>query len=77
MSGIVYYCPEGNCNKTVKKGELLGFIGHASGTAAATGTWAPHLHMSLYDTDYSAGLKTNEIEKIYNISSGNDIVAGG
>ena len=77
MSGIVYYCPMGNCNKTVKKGELLGFIGHASGTAAEIGTWAPHLHMSLYDNEYSAGLTTNEIEKIYNISSGNEIVAGG
>lgn len=77
MSGIVYYCPLGNCNKTVKKGELLGFIGHASGTASSTGTWAPHLHMSLYDDVYDAGFKTSEIESIYNLSSGKDIVAGG
>lgn len=76
MAGIVYYCPRSNCNRTVKKGELLGFIGTASGSAT-DGDWAPHLHMSFYDDVYNAGFGTSQIESIYNLYSGKKIVAGG
>lgn len=65
MSGIRYRC--NNCNQRVVKGELLGFVGNAAGTASGVG-WAPHLHMTMYENGYSNGLSTSKIEKLYNIS---------
>lgn len=77
MSGIRYRCEWGKCNRKVKKGELLGFSGNAAGTASSAG-WAPHLHMSLYNSSsYSTGIGTSSIEKLYNITSGTKRNAGG
>ena len=81
MSGIVYRCSStSNCNRTVKKGELLGFSGNAAGTSTSIG-WAPHLHMTLYGSaGYSNGLVTTKIEAMYGIpaySSIYKIQAGG
>lgn len=77
MSGIRYRCGRGGCNRKVKKGELLGFVGNAAGSAT-TGGWAPHLHMSMYPTGkYDQGLMTNEIEQLYNLTSGMTLNAGG
>lgn len=77
MSGIRYRCSRGACNRKVKKGELLGFVGNASGSSTDPG-WAPHLHMTLYNSsDYNAGLQTEKIEEIYKIKSGQRIKAGG
>ena len=75
MSGIRYRCS--SCNRKVKKGELLGFVGNAAGTASSSG-WAPHLHMSMYPVgSYDSGLKTKQIENLYNLSSGMTLNAGG
>lgn len=77
MSGIRYRCGRGSCNRKVKKGELVGFVGNAAGSAT-TGGWAPHLHMSMYPTGkYDQGLMTNEIESLYNLTSGMTLNAGG
>ena len=77
LSGIRYRCSSGNCNKTVKKGELVGFTGNASGRQV----WAPHLHMTLHpESNYSGGLQTPKIEALYGIpthSSSYAIKAGG
>jgi murein DD-endopeptidase MepM/ murein hydrolase activator NlpD len=68
MSGIIYRCSStSNCNRTVKKGELLGFSGNAAGTSTSIG-WAPHLHMTLYGSaGYDNGLITTKIEAMYGI----------
>jgi len=79
MSGIRYRCSSGNCNKMVRKGELLGFAGNAAGSAQSIG-WAPHLHMTFYPANYSDGLNTTSMESIYNIpmrTGKYEIVAGG
>lgn len=76
MSGIRYRCEWGQCNKKVKKGELLGFVGNAAGSASSGG-WAPHLHMTYYPYDnYGGGLYTANMEKLYNIKSGTKRNAG-
>ncbi len=69
MSGIVQYCPDGSCNERVEKGDLIGFVGNATGDGSSYG-WAPHLHATLYDKVYDYGLTTTETEALYNISSG-------
>lgn len=75
MSGIRYRCS--NCSIKVKKGQLLGFSGNAAGTASSAG-WAPHLHMSMYPAgNYDQGLQTNQIESLYNLTSGMTLNAGG
>lgn len=72
LSGIRYRCNP--CNQHVKKGELLGFSGNASGRQV----WAPHLHMTLYPKDnYNGGLRTRGIESLYGISDGCQLQAGG
>ncbi len=78
MSGIRYRCSSGKCNRTVKKGELLGFVGNAAGSATSVG-WAPHLHMSLYPkNNYDRGLKTTAIQNdLYGLTSGTSIKVGG
>jgi len=78
MSGIRYRCSSGKCNRTVKKGELLGFVGNAAGSATSVG-WAPHLHMSLYpENNYDKGLKTTAIQNdLYGLTSGTSIKVGG
>ena len=77
MSGIRYRCEWGECNRKVKKGELLGFVGNAAGSAESPG-WATHLHMTYYPYDYySGGLYTTNMEKLYNIKSGTKRKAGG
>lgn len=76
LSGIRYRCSRGTCNRKVKKGELLGFTGNAAGSAT-TGGWAPHLHMSMYPSgQYDQGLRTKEIEQLYNLTSGMTLNAG-
>ena len=60
----------------VKKGELLGFVGNAAGSANSVG-WAPHVHMTLYNSSsYNTGLSTSSIEKLYNIKSNTNRKAG-
>lgn len=77
MSGIRYRCEWGECNRKVKKGELLGFVGNAAGSAESPG-WATHLHMTYYPYNYySGGLYTTNMEKLYNIKSGTKRKAGG
>ena len=77
MSGIRYRCSRNACNRKVKKGELLGFVGNAAGSAT-TGGWAPHLHMSMYPTgNYDQGLMSKDIESLYNLTSGMTLNAGG
>ena len=68
MSGIIYRCSStSNCNRTVKKGELLGFSGNAAGSSTSIG-WAPHLHMTLYGSaGYDNGLVSTKIEALYGI----------
>ena len=68
MSGIRYRCGWGQCNRKVKKGELLGFVGNAAGTSYSVG-WAPHLHMTMYNSaNYSGGVRTSNIQRLYNIT---------
>lgn len=77
LSGIRYRCAPGACNRTVKKGELIGFAGNAAGTTESVG-WAPHLHMSIYPAgNYDGGLRTTAIEGLYNLSHGMTLKAGG
>lgn len=77
LSGIRYRCSSGTCNRTVKKGELLGFAGNAAGTTESVG-WAPHLHMSIYPAgNYNGGLRTSKIEGLYNLTHGMTLQAGG
>lgn len=81
MSGIIYRCDStSSCNRSVKKGELIGFSGNAAGSSTSVG-WAPHLHMTLYGpSGYDNGLYTPKIEALYGIpthSSGYKIQAGG
>lgn len=77
MSGIRYRCARGTCNRTVKKGELLGFVGNAAGDTYSVG-WAPHLHMSIYPSgNYDGGLRTTAIENLYNLKRGMTLQAGG
>lgn len=72
LSGIRYRCNP--CNRKVKKGELVGFSGNASGRQV----WAPHLHMTLHPKDnYGGGLKTEKIESLYGIKDGCQLNAGG
>ncbi len=67
MSGIRYRCPSGKCKRHVKQGELIGFVGTASGSAESIG-YAPHLHMTYYQvTNYKGGLKTTATEALYGI----------
>ena len=79
MSGIVYRCAPGTCNRTIKKGQLIGFTGNAAGTAESSG-WAPHLHITLYGNScYDCGLKTNDTERVFDLpvgTSGYSIKAG-
>ena len=78
MSGIRYRCNQGSCGRIVKMGELIGFTGNAAGSTCGASGWAPHLHMTLYpDNNYSGGLTTSQIEKIYGLTSGMSIKAGG
>ena len=78
MSGIRYRCNQGSCSRRVKMGELIGFTGNAAGSTCGTSGWAPHLHMTLYpDNNYSGGLTTSQIEKIYGLTSGMSIKVGG
>ena len=64
------------------KGELIGFVGNAAGSASARGL-APHLHMSIYPAwDYSKGLYTYKIQQLYGLTCGSKcnnikIKAGG
>ena len=68
MSGIRYRCARGTCNRKIKQGELLGFVGNAAGDAYSIG-WAPHLHLTLYNSsNYNTGLLTDSIENIYNLA---------
>lgn len=77
MSGIRYRCARGKCNRIVKKGELLGFVGNAAGSAESIG-WAPHLHITLYAGTYENGIYTKDMEILYGVDgTGTDIVAGG
>ncbi len=79
MVGIVSYCPAKNCSKKVAQGDLLGFIGNASGSATDTGSWASHLHMTFCGDSYcnkSNSLTTSEIEKVYNITANTTRKAG-
>lgn len=82
MSGIIERCDERTCNSRVEKGDLIGFVGNAAGTAESSG-YAPHLHMTIYPSPYYAdGLRTSNIQKLYNITCGSgcknlDIRAGG
>jgi len=77
MSGIVSRCPSGSCSKKIKKGELVGFVGTAAGSATSAG-YAPHLHMTLfYDKTSSAGVGTSVIENdLYGLTNGKRIEAG-
>lgn len=78
LSGIVYRCSNVNeCNRKIKKGELIGFVGTAAGTATSSG-FAPHLHMSIYNfKNYDAGLTTEQIDGLYGMYNGKSIKAGG
>lgn len=76
MSGIVYRCSYGKCNRHISKGDLLGFVGTASGSATSIG-WAPHLHMTFYDNNFANAIYTPAVESLYGISAGSSIVAGG
>lgn len=79
MSGIRYRCSSNRCNRTVKKGELLGFVGSAAGSNTSVG-FAPHLHITMYPTSYNDGLYTPETESVFNIpnkTSSYKIKAGG
>lgn len=82
MSGIVNRCKTNKCNKNVVKGELIGFVGNAAGSASSRG-YAPHLHMSIYPAwTYGDGLRTNQIQKLYDLQCGSKcknikIQAGG
>ncbi len=78
MAGIRYRCPKGKCNQSVKKGELLGFVGTAAGSAT-TGGWAPHLHITFCTkTSCRQGPNTRQIEeKIYSLLDGASMKAGG
>lgn len=70
MSGIINRCSSNKCNKNVEKGELLGFVGNASGTAESRG-YAPHLHMTIYPAgSYSSGLRTSKIQTLYGLDCG-------
>lgn len=70
MSGIINRCPDGSCNLRVEQGELIGFVGNASGTAESIG-YAPHLHMTIYPANnYSGGLQTTDIQMLYNLNCG-------
>lgn len=76
MSGIRYRCEWGQCNRKVKKGELLGFVGNAAGSASSVG-WAPHLHMTFYNSSsYSTGLRTSSMERLYSITANTNRKAG-
>jgi len=77
MSGIRYRCTPGNCNRRVTRGELIGFVGNAAGTASSTGGWAPHLHMTFYNASGSGvGLTTSQLKRLYNINTGDKRKAG-
>jgi len=76
MSGIRYRCSRGNCNRRISKGELVGFVGNGAGTATSAG-YAPHLHMTLYNSSYSAGITTSNIEALYKLGKSVSITAGG
>lgn len=69
LSGIRYRCSTNKCNRRVVKGQLIGFVGNAAGDAVKPG-WAPHVHISFYGADYAKGLRTSQIERMYEITSG-------
>ena len=78
MSGIMSYCPR-TCSKRVEQGELIGFVGNAVGTAESTEGLVPHLHIIFCgDEDCASGnsLTTSQIERVYNIKSGDIRKAG-
>lgn len=83
MSGIIYRCSStSECNKTVKQGELIGFVGNAAGSASSPG-YAPHLHMSIYPgSSYDSGIWTIGQQTLYGFTCGEgckdiSIKAGG
>lgn len=83
MSGIINRCSNtSECNKKVRQGELIGFVGNAAGSASSGG-YAPHLHMSIYPgSTYSAGIITSGIQTLYGLNCGSgckdiSIKAGG
>ena len=70
MSGIRYRCSWGQCNRTLKAGELIGFVGNAAGDSTSAG-YASHVHITFYPAgNYSGGLYTESMEKLYEISPG-------
>ena len=76
MSGIRYRCSWGQCNRTLKAGELIGFVGTAAGSSTSAG-YASHVHITFYPAgNYSGGLYTESMEKIYEISPGTVRKAG-
>ncbi|MBR2139097.1 MAG: M23 family metallopeptidase [Bacilli bacterium] len=78
LSGIVYRCAQGSCNQSVKKGQLIGFSGNAAGSTCGNAGWAPHLHMTMHPVgNYSGGIGTSKIQKLYNLTSGMKLQAGG
>lgn len=76
MCGIVYRVEEGAESIEIKKGDLIGFVGNATGNATSKG-WGPHLHMSMFEEGYyDDGLRTSEIERLYDITSNQDRQVG-
>ncbi len=77
FSGLVYNCSSvENCNRTIQKGELIGFVGNAAGTAESLG-WAPHLHITVcLNSGCGTGITTSIIEDAFEISSGTARKAG-
>ena len=76
MSGIIYRCSWGKCNRKLKKGELIGFVGTAAGDSYSAG-YASHVHITFYPAgNYSGGLYTSAMEDIYEISPGTKRKAG-
>lgn len=82
MSGIINRCAEGSCNKKVKKGELVGFVGNGAGEASSIG-YAPHLHITIHPNGYyRSGLNTTKTQKLFGLECGSgckniSIKAGG
>lgn len=78
LSGTKYRCSRNACNIRVERGDLIGYIGTASGSATSnTGSFAQHLHMSFYNLDGSKQLSTTQFEKLYQVTTGSSKVAGG
>ena len=73
MVGIIYRCTNAfQCKKHINQGDLIGFVGNATGTSESIG-WMPHLHISFYKSgNYDGGLMTSELEEIYGIVTNKD-----